>query len=250
MFPLRRLPTIFSALLLSFLAISYDNRTDLRTRQPPARKQEHPAVITGRITFSGTAPRLPNLPVTGDPHCAGLHPEGLPDEAIVVAGDGAVANVFVYLKGAPRSDGSAREPALLDQVGCQYVPHVLAVQINQAIRVKNSDSVFHNVHALAEINPAANTASTANSEQMVALWLSRIHPPAAAMRIRWMNAYIRVKFESPCFAVTGTDGQYSITDVPAGNYTLVAWHERLGEMTKKITVAPDGKVMEDFVFAR
>ena len=51
----------------------------------------------------------------------------------------------------------------------------------------------------------------------------------------WMNAYVGV-LDHPYFAVTKTDGMFSIPNLPPGTYTLAAWHERLGTQTQSITV--------------
>jgi plastocyanin len=207
---------------------------------PPPAKVDHPATISGRVLFEGKPPQLPPLNTSGDPHCQRLHPDGLPDESVVVADDGAMANVFVYLKDGPRSDGSANAPALIDQIGCQYVPHAVAVQVNQTLRIKSSDPVMHNVHLLANVNPAANLSETGPGEQTIKFAAPEmihvrcdVHP--------WMKAIVGV-FDSPYFAVTGSDGKFEIRNIPPGTYTLAAWQERLGEKTQKVTVAADGFV--------
>jgi hypothetical protein len=246
---LRRIAIILAVLSLS-LATSCDDRADSKKSKsvaPPPTKVEHPGIVTGRVVFTGKAPTLARLTVSGDEHCMKLHPDGLPDESVVIGADGAMMNVFVCLKDAPRSDGSKREPAMIDQVACQYVPHAVAVQINQALRVKSSDPVLHNVHLLCIENPPMNLSETQPMEQTVRFASAEmisarcdVHP--------WMKAVIGV-FDSPWFAVTGADGTFVIRDVPSATYTLAAWHERFGELTKKITVAPDGSVKEDFSYA-
>jgi hypothetical protein len=244
---LRLFSTIVAALLLS-LTCGCDNRANSQAKPDSAPPTiPHAGVISGRVTFAGPPPRLPRLPVQGDPHCMQAHPDGLPDEAVVVADDGAVANVFVFLRGGPRWDGSVREPALLDQVGCQYHPHAVGVQINQPLRVKNSDGVYHNVHLLAEKNPSQNQGSMPMTEVTVHFDTAEILHTRCDVH-SWMHAYIGV-FENPYFAVTGADGKFALSNVPPGSYTLTAWHERFGELTKQVTVAPDGTVKEDFVYA-
>jgi plastocyanin len=231
------------------LIVGCDERsasTSAPTPALPPAKVEHAGVIGGRISLAGKVPTLPRVAVTGDAHCTGLHPEGVPDESVVVAGDGGLANVFVYLQGPAASDGASREPALIDQIGCQYVPHAVAVQVNQALRVKSSDPVLHNVHVMGENNPPLNLAETKPGEQTV-----RFGQPDT-LRVRcdvhqWMKAVVRV-FDNPYFAVTGADGKFEIKGVPPGEYTLAAWHERFGELTRKVTVAPDGSVKEDFEY--
>jgi hypothetical protein len=42
--------------------------------------------------------------------------------------------------------------------------------------------------------------------------------------------------EHPYFAVTGTDGKFELKTLPAGTYTIEAWHERLGTQTQMVTI--------------
>lgn len=242
-------PRVILVVAIVALVIGCDERsssTSAPTSAPLPAKIEHAGVISGRVLLAGKAPALPRVTVTGDAHCTGLHPDGVPDESVVVTGDGGLANVFVFLKGAPASDGASREPAMIDQVGCQYVPHAVAVQVNQALRVKSSEPVLHNVHVMGENNPPLNIAETKPGEQTV-----RFGQPDV-LRVRcdvhqWMKAVVRV-FDNPYFAVTGADGKFEMKGVPPGEYTLAAWHERFGELTQKVTVAPDGTVKEDFTY--
>src|SRR6478735_5457376 len=83
--------------------------------------------ITGQILFAGPAPNLPPLNISSVPDCAKHHPGGLPDESVVINPNGTLKNVVVYLKGGPKTGRSANPQAVLDQVNCQYVPHVVAL---------------------------------------------------------------------------------------------------------------------------
>jgi hypothetical protein len=240
---------IFAGLLIAVMAIGCGKSSAsvvAKSNAPPPAKVEHAGMISGVVMFDGQRPELPRLSTAGDAHCQQMHPDGLPDESVVVASSGSVANVIVYLKDAPRSDGSLREPAMIDQVNCQYVPHVVAVQINQLLRVKSSDSVFHNINMMAAINPPMNMSETGPGEQLIQFGLPEI------LRVRcdvhpWMKAVVGV-FDSPYFAVTGSDGKFAINNIPPGVYTLTAWHERFGELTRKVTVGPDGSVQSDFTY--
>ncbi|HWE01751.1 MAG TPA: carboxypeptidase regulatory-like domain-containing protein [Tepidisphaeraceae bacterium] len=240
---------VFSALVLASLIIGCDEPKASKTTTAPAAagKVEHAGVAIGRVTFVGTRPRLPALAVSADAHCAGRHPDGVPDESVVISDDGSLANVFVYLKDAPASDGAGREPALIDQVNCQYMPHAVAMQVNQPLRVKSSDPIFHNVHVQSIENPAMNLAEVQPGEQTV-----KFAKPEM-MRVRcdvhpWMKAIFGV-FDNPWFAVTGADGKFRIDNIPPGTYTLTAWHERFGEKTQTVRIDADGKVTQDFVYA-
>jgi plastocyanin len=202
-----------------------------------APKVEHPATITGRIFFAGSAPSLPPLDTSAVSACH--HPGGIPDESVVVNANGTLANVVVYLKGVATFDASAQPPAVLDQVNCQYVPHVVAVQVGQTLTLKNSDPFLHNVH-IADATPPLNLAFTRVQQRDVAFdrpgFLKTrcdVHP--------WMTAWVAV-FDHPCFAVTGGDGSFTLANVPPGTYTLEAWHERFGTISQSLTAGPDGIV--------
>jgi hypothetical protein len=54
----------------------------------------------------------------------------------------------------------------------------------------------------------------------------------------WMTGYVAVT-DHPFFAVTGDDGSFTIPNVPAGTYTIEAWHERFGSTTADVKVSAD-----------
>ena len=171
------------------------------------------------------------------------------EEKVVVNENGTLANVFVYLAGVPASDGSDREPAVLDQVDCRYVPHAIGVQVGQMLRIRSSDPTMHNVHYDSDSNGAANFGLTvAGAEKPVTLKGNHefirvrcdVHP--------WMSATIGV-FESPFFTVTDdAEGTFEIARVPAGQYTLVAWHELYGKLERPVEVKDDESVDASFEY--
>jgi hypothetical protein len=159
-------------------------------------------------------------------------------DRLVVNGDGSLRNVLVWLEGLPRTTGAHRPPALLDQKNCQYVPHVLGVQIQQKLVIRSSDPTLHNVHYAPEQNQSANFGfvgegverQTSFERAEIIHTRCNVHP--------WMHAYVGV-FDNAFFAVTGDGGTYHIAGVPAGTYTLVAWHEQLGRREQTIVVPQD-----------
>ena len=161
---------------------------------------------------------------------------------------GALANVFVYIKEGAKASEATGEGPVLDQVGCQYQPYVLGVQTGQKIKIRNSDATLHNVHATPKLNKEFNFAQVTKgqinerafekSEVMVRMKCD-VHP--------WMFAYVGV-VDHPYFAVTGADGSFKLSGVPAGKYTVEAFHMKAGSATKEITVGADGNVTADFTF--
>jgi plastocyanin len=202
----------------------------------PTDTADGPGVIRGTITFDGAPPEARPLHMDSDPKCV-AGPNSI-SEQLVVGPAGGLQNVFVYVKGGlgQRTYGVLSTPVLLDQVGCQYVPHVFGVQVGQTIKVANSDAALHNVHALPKTNPEFNFSQPAKVPPVDRVF----HEPEIGIPLKcdvhgWMNAYANV-VPHPFFAVTKTDGTFEIKGLPPGTYTVEMWHETLGTQTQAVTV--------------
>jgi hypothetical protein len=194
-------------------------------------------VIQGRIIFSGQAPVMKTIP--GSPLVS--------DESIIVGPRNGLRNVIVFLVDAPKPTFVLQSPAILDQVKCVYIPHVLAVQTGQTLRLKSSDAMMHNVHLKCLVNPDANYGFPGIGQRDITL-ASPESPFAVRCDVHpWMNAWIGV-FDHPWFAVTGEDGTFTIEHVPPGRYTLAAWQEVFPQQQQTITVAGTGQTEADFTF--
>ncbi len=200
----------------------------------------HAATISGKATFSGSAPAPAMIKMAADAVCMKKHAEGgVRDESVVTGPGGALANVFVYVKSGleGKSFPAPGQPVVFDQNGCWYKPHVFGIQTNQPLEIRNSDPTLHNVNFMAKINPPFNlampvqgmkiTKKYAKTEVMVKIKCN-VHP--------WMGAYMGI-VDNPFFGVTAKDGQFSLKDVPAGKYVIEAWHEKYGTSTQEVTVA-------------
>ena len=194
------------------------------------------ASIGGKVAFEGQVPPSEKVKVSADPKCLALHPQGLERQTIQVK-DGGLANVYVYVKSPVSGSYPAPStPVVLDQTGCNYAPHIVALQVGQGLAIRNSDDTLHNIHprptANAEFNigqPRKGMESTKTfdkPEVMIPVGCD-VHP--------WMRSYISVA-ANPFFAVTGEDGTFSIKNLPAGEYEIEAIHEKLGKQTGKLTV--------------
>jgi hypothetical protein len=176
--------------------------------------------ITGKVTLKGT-PKA-EVPIDFGPTC-GKFAKPATTRHYVVGKDGGLANVFVYVKGAPAAPAKG-DGLVLDQVGCMYTPYAMGVVVNQKFSVKNSDPEFHNVHAIPKVNKEFNLAQPAGAP----LAVKSFDKPEVAVRFKcdvhpWMFAYVGV-FENGYFAVTDADGNFKIAGVPDGSYTVEAYH--------------------------
>jgi plastocyanin len=207
------------------------------------------ADISGTVSFEGTAPEPEQIDMSAVKECAAQHPDGAFDESIVAA-DGKLANVVVSVKADDLKGEASKEVVALDQKGCQYHPHVIAVMVGQTIVVKNDDNFLHNVHALSIDNPAFNFGQPTKDTTG-----RKVEPMKTAERFKvkcdvhpWMGAHVAV-FEHPYFAVSKEDGTFKIPgNLPDGEYTLVAWHEKLGEQEAKVMVSGGKAENADFSF--
>src|SRR6185503_6864051 len=210
------------------------------TSAAPAPAGVDPATagtVAGKVTFSGTAPAPQPIKLGSDPYCEKANPS-LATETAVVASDGAIGNVFVYVKDGlgDRTFAAPSAPVVLDQKGCHYTPHVLGIQVGQPLQIVNSDDTLHNVHGLPKANKEFNQGQPIQGMKMTHTFSTKeVMIPFKCDVHGWMNAWIGV-VDHPYYAVTSTDGTFSLKGLPPGTYTIEAWHERLGTQTQTVTV--------------
>jgi plastocyanin len=169
----------------------------------------------------------------------------------VIVSDGRVANVFVRVKSGQKAwiyPETASGTVHLDQEGCVYTPHVLAIQRGQRLLVSNGDELTHNVNVRAKRNPSSNVTQAAGSPPLE-LSLDRaetsiqvkcdIHP--------WMGAVVHVS-DTPWFGVSDAAGELVIEAVPPGSWVLEAVHEDLGRQRVEVVVEPSATATASFTF--
>ena len=221
--------------------------------------------ITGTVMYDGDAPARPALTATKDQHCIDAV-AGTKSEALVVSKGKGIKNVVIYARVRGAEVTVPDKNPVMDQNGCAYYPHVLAIVAGSTVDLTSSDPVAHNVHSHAKKNDAINYQIPQPGRIIP-------HKVAKAEQIKftcdihaWMTGYI-VAVDSNHFAVTGDKdadgawmssndyeksadtGSYSIADVPAGKVRVVAWHEELGSANKTIEVPASGDIAVSFMSA-
>ena len=206
------------------------------------------STISGRVKFEGTAEKPRVIRMASDPVC-GREGQGATSEVLLVGPANELQNVFVYVKDGlgDRKFTPPSTPVMLDQKGCQYMPHVFGVQVGQPVEIINSDSTLHNVHAVAKTNTEFNFAQPAPMKNSRTFDKPEIMVPFKCEVHGWMNSYAGV-VPHPFFAVSKPDGTFEIKGLPAGTYTIEAWHEQLGMQTQKVTVDGTAGATADFAF--
>jgi plastocyanin len=207
------------------------------------------ATITGTIHFAGKAPAPVEIDMAQDPACS-MAGTNMTEQTVVH--DGGLANVFVYVK-----DGlgnkvypTTRTPVVIDQKGCRFVPHVSGAMVGQAVQFMNSDGTMHNVHMTptAPGNDAFDVSQGPNSGPDT----RQFHAPELMIPLRcnnhpWMQGFLNV-VSNPFFAVSDSEGHYTIKGLPAGTYTVVADHEQLGLQSVTVTVGAKQGAVKDFIY--
>jgi hypothetical protein len=205
--------------------------------------------IKGRIGFSGEAPKASAIRMDADPKCIEIHGDTkVYTQSTVVSEDGGLANVFVYIKNPPAGTYPApSQPVSLSQKGCLYSPRVQGILVDQTLEIHNNDDTLHNVRALASKNRPFNLGQPPATPPRTKTF--KLAEPEVRFRCDvhpWMTSYVFV-MEHPFFGVSGADGTFTIDGLPAGTYTVVAWHEKSGEQEAQLTVTDAGSSI-DFEF--
>ncbi len=189
--------------------------------------------IEGKVVYQGSAPMRKIVPTKDQEVCGDVREEA----QIVVGPEAGVRDAVVYLKKVDKGkawEKLEKTPELVNK-DCVFRPHVQVIPVGSEVEVVNADPVLHNTHSFLGRLTVFNLALP-NQGQRIKRPLSK----PGVVRVEcdahgWMLAWIYVA-DNPYYAVTSKDGTFTIGDVPAGDYTLVAWQEYTGVMEVPVTV--------------
>jgi plastocyanin len=202
--------------------------------------------VAGTVKFKGTAPAPKQLEATKDTQVCGQHK--IMDESLVVSSGGGLANAVVTITGITKGKPMEKVSPVFDQVGCQYVPHVIAFPAGSEVQIQNSDGILHNIHTYSTANPSINRAQPKFKKVLKETFAKPEVIKVTCDAHNWMHGWFVVT-DNPYYAVTDAKGAFKLTDVPAGTYDVKVWHETLGESTQKVTVAGGAEAKADFELA-
>ncbi|HZQ20598.1 MAG TPA: carboxypeptidase regulatory-like domain-containing protein [Terriglobales bacterium] len=237
---------VISCAILAFAVVMMVSQRKVKAAPPTE------GAIEGTIKLDGTPPHEKGIDMSKEPSCAAIHKANpVKVESVVVGPNGGLQNVVVYI--SQGWNGPAQASTVtpeFDQKGCQYLPHVMAVDVGQQFKVVNSDQTSHNIHPMPtpggqnhEWNksqpPGAPPINSSWAGEEVAIHVKcNIHP--------WMSGYMAV-VKGP-YAVSDNNGSFKIENVPPGDYTLTAWQETYGTQTQKVTVAAGKPATANFTY--
>lgn len=204
--------------------------------------------ITGAISFTGPPPAPRQIQMDSDAKCAERGAQTVDD---VLVNNGRLQNVFVYVKsGLPQANFAVpATAATLDQRDCKYSPRVLGLQVGQPLQVTNSDNTNHNVHPAPKLNRQWDEAQLPGQGPITRKFSrAEVLIPVKCNLHSWMLAHIAI-LPHPFYAVSASDGNFTIKGLPPGEYELEAWHERYGAKTSKVKVDAQSDARVEFSYA-
>lgn len=197
--------------------------------------------LSGVVQFTGNVPKAQKFQVAKDPNTCGSGTREI-QEVNVDAGGGLIGAV-VYLESVEGGKGfdDPVDGYLLNQEGCRFVPHLLVVRKGADVSIVNSDPVLHNIHTYQIIGRVRRSMfNIAQPEQYQKITKTIDPSNSNVIKVEcdahnFMHAWIFTA-ENPYYAVTDASGSFSITDIPAGKYTIKVWNPTLETAEQQVAV--------------
>ncbi len=205
------------ASIFSFLSVSFAYETI---------EVKNGGTIEGVAEFTGaTVPKDPMLTLSSETKYCGKH---LPAEKYLIK-DRKIENVVVYLTDIKSGKALPAEPITLTNIKCAFAPHVAVGFKGGKVIQKNDDPIFHNIHTYINGKTAFNIGLPEKGSSVTKPLLRDGQMEVTCDSHPWMHGYVMI-LDHPYAAVTNEKGEFSIKDIPAGTYTVEAWHEALGKV--------------------
>jgi len=190
--------------------------------------------VSGKITYTGTPPKMKPIDMSKEPTCAKQHATPVDTENVVTGPGNTLADVVVYVSAGDMGAPSTQKVEF-DQKGCQYIPHVLPMEVNEPLEIVNGDQTAHNIHPLAKVNQEWNKSQPPGTPPIETKYEKAEFIPVKCNIHPWMHGYFAV-LNTSHFTVSKSDGSFSLSGLPAGKYTISAWQEQYGTQSQEVTV--------------
>jgi len=204
--------------------------------------------ISGKVTYEGTPAKQMTIDMSKEPSCAKQHSTPVMTETVVLGPDNALTNVVVFVSaGAPDEPSAPSQTAVITQKGCQYLPHVVPMVVNQELKVVNDDPTSHNIHPLAKVNPEWNKSQPPGTPPIFQKFEKPEFIPVKCNVHPWMHSTFAV-LKNSYYSISDGDGRFTIPNLPPGKYTVTAWHESYGDQAREVTITGAEAQTVNFIF--
>jgi len=203
--------------------------------------------VSGKVTYEGTPAKMKPIDMSKEPSCAKIYTTPALNESVVTGSGNSLANVVVYISAGAPDDAAPSTAAVFTQKGCRYIPHLLAFQVNQEIKIQNEDQTSHNIHPLPKLNREWNKSQPPGTPPISEKYDKMEFIPVKCNVHPWMHGTFAV-LKNQHFAVTGDGGAFTLPNLPPGKYTVTAWHESYGDQSQEVTISGSETKSVNFVF--
>jgi len=203
--------------------------------------------VSGKVTYEGTPAKMKPIDMSKEPSCAKMYTTPQLAETVVTGSGNSLENVVVYVSAGAPDEAAPSTAAVFTQKGCRYIPHVLAFQVNQEIKIQNEDQTSHNIHPLPKLNREWNKSQPPGTPPISEKYDKAEIFPVKCNVHPWMHGNFAV-LKNSHFAVTGDGGAFTLPNLPPGKYTITAWHEPDETLTQEVTITGSETKTVNFVF--
>jgi Carboxypeptidase regulatory-like domain len=203
--------------------------------------------VTGKVTYEGTPAKMKPIDMSKEPSCAKMYATPQLVETVVTGAGNSLENVVVYVSAGAPDEAAPSTAATFTQKGCRYIPHLLAFQVNQELKIINDDQTSHNIHPLPKLNREWNKSQPPGTPPISEKYDKAEFIPVKCNVHPWMHGTFAV-LKNSHFAVTADGGSFSLANLPPGKYTITAWHESYGDQSQDVTISGTESKTVNFVF--
>jgi hypothetical protein len=203
--------------------------------------------VTGKVTYTGTPPKMKPIDMSKEPSCAKQHAAPITTQDVTTGPGNTLQWVVVYISAGDQGSSAAAQAARYDQKGCQYIPHILPMQVAQQLQIYNDDQTSHNIHPLSKANPEWNKSQPPGSPPIDTKYDKPEFIPVKCNIHPWMHGYF-VVLNTSHYSVTGEDGSFDIKGLAPGKYTVTAWQERYESQSQEVTISGSEAKTVNFTF--
>lgn len=203
--------------------------------------------VSGKVTYEGTPAKMKSIDMSKEPSCAKMYATPQLGESVVTGAGNSLANVVVYVSAGAPDDSAPSTAAVFTQKGCRYIPHLLAFQVNQELKIQNEDQTSHNIHPMPKLNREWNKSQPPGTPPISEKYDKAEIFPVKCNVHPWMHGTFAV-LKNSHFAVTGDGGAFTLPNLPPGKYTITAWQESYGDQSQEVTISGNETKTINFTF--